>query len=211
MKKIILISTLIVCNISIHSQNLEDIDRKKISIYEYGIPITSCECNFENLLNNWNKWVTNHEETMLLSYEYIEQLQDMERISHYANLMYNWNSTGFNKSGNNGVKNGTYFREFNLVPVSFSEIIENIPKEIVKDSVKMIAARHSIEEEIAGMRKNFLQNVQLGDKVYLLKFKTKTKIYDYYVVCLNENNKIVPFDFLFDIKEQWGKLKKINY
>ncbi len=195
---------------TIHSQNSENINNKTINIGEFGMPVTSCECNFENLLFNWNKWITNYETAKLLSYEYVEQLQDTARIAYYSKLKYDWSSTILNKGGKSGFKNGVSFKEVYIVPATFADIIENIPTEIAKDSVKMTFGKQEVEQELTIMRQGFEQDVQLGDQVYLLKFQTKAKIYDYYVVCRHTDYRIIPSDFLSRINEQWEDIKKFH-
>ncbi len=209
MRKILFILVSMTCT-TVHSQNSENVNWNTINIYELGIPITSCDCNFENLLYNWNKWITNHEETKLLSYEYVEQLLDTTRITYYAKMKCNWNSTGFNKSSKSGFTKEVHYRELNIIPTTFMEIIKKIPEEIVKDSVKMALGKQEIENELEMMRQIFMQNVKLGDRVYLLKFKTKTRIYDYYTVCRSSDNKVIQSDFFSNINERWENLKQLK-
>ncbi|MDR2423441.1 MAG: hypothetical protein LBD59_01800 [Prevotellaceae bacterium] len=213
MKTIILVSVACI-NVNVYSQEIEDIGRKEVNMYEFGIPVTSCDCNFENLLFNWRYWITNHKETKLLSYEYVEQLINADKIAYYAKLMSNWESTMFNISRRNGREKqsnffrGNIIREIKVVPTTYNEVLQSIPKEILADSAKMKASKKELDKEMEMRRVIFEKEMQEGDEIFLLKFETKKKIYDYYVVCRPGKNKIVPVvELLAQIKILWSEFR----
>ncbi|MDR2563379.1 MAG: hypothetical protein LBC98_05485 [Prevotellaceae bacterium] len=216
MKKTVLIIGLCI-NVNLYSQEVEDvpqhISQKDINMYEFGMQVTSCDCNFENLLFNWRYWVTNHEETKLLSYEYVEQLKSADRIAYYAKLMSSWESTmfGIGKStATNSPSNllrGSITVEITVVPSTYNEVLQGIPKEILADSAKMKLGIEEIKQQIEYNRLVLEDKMQEGDEIFLLKFEAKKKIYDYYVVCRPGENKILPYEQLSGIKLMWFELK----
>lgn len=57
-----------------------------VPIYEYGVPLTSCEKNFENLFKNWNSGnVTNVREYELLDFSLVETIANTTRYNYYRN------------------------------------------------------------------------------------------------------------------------------
>lgn len=208
--KLSILCIVVIVHIPAYAQTI-DVRWNSINIYEYGMPITSCECNFENLLYNWDIWIANNEETKLLSYEFVEQLEDTARIAYYANLMYSWNSTGFIKKGRSGEYGGVLtsqkrYREFYLFPTTFVENYDGALQS--RDSIDRKEVEKEIEKEIEMVRKSLTEKIQIGDKVFLLKFQTKVKTYDYYVICDSKYNKIVFDTNLQGIAVQWFELKE---
>ncbi|MBN2662011.1 MAG: hypothetical protein JXR68_00055, partial [Bacteroidales bacterium] len=58
----------------------------RVSIYEYGDSLISCETNFENLFKNWMpRNVTNAREYKLLEYKFVETIADTVRYNYYRN------------------------------------------------------------------------------------------------------------------------------
>lgn len=181
-----------------------------VTIYEYGDSLTSCECNFKNLFRNWPKWVTNHQETKLLSYKYIKTLNDNEKIDYYSILLNSWESLyprishSYSESGN--ADTTIYTRELHF----HGESPDNIPEEVKKDPNKGFLYRSEWESIFKIMRENFKENVYIGDKVYLIKLKIGGKKYDHHVICRPGENKIV-FDHLFlEIHETRDRIDKFN-
>ncbi|MGV8138581.1 MAG: hypothetical protein AB2L20_25545 [Mangrovibacterium sp.] len=181
-----------------------------VTIYEYGDSLTSCECNLENLFGNWPKWVTNYQETELVSYKYVETLKDSSRIEYYAVLLNNWNILGrrisayYEEKGN--ADTTIYTRELYF----YGEPLENIPEVIKKDPSKEPLYRSEWESNIKKMRESFRKTVQIGDKVYLIKLKIESREYNHYVICRPGKNKIV-FDNLFlGIHEMRDRIDKFN-
>ena len=181
-----------------------------VTIYEYGDSLTSCECNFENLFRNWSKWVTNHGETVLLSYKYVETLNDRGMIDHYSVSLNIWESLysrishSYSESGNSDTT--IYARELHF----HVESPDNIPEEVKKDTNKGFLYRSEWEFIFQIMRDNFQKNVNVGDKVYLIELKIGGKKHDHYVICRPGENKIV-FDHLFlGIHEMRERIDKFN-
>lgn len=174
-----------------------------ISIYEYGGTLDSCECNFENLFRNWDTWITNHEETKPVSYSYVETLKDVNRIDYYAALMCRWTATDFSLSSSTSQSsNGemdTYMRKFHVRPGSFKDLFESLSEEQKKDSLKLSLFTASIEDIIEQQKEFFKKNRYVGDKVYLIRLKSNKKVYDHYVICRPEENRIVSNDALLRI------------
>ncbi len=60
--------------------------QKKVSIYELGDSITSCETNFNNLFTNWTaNNITNADEYRFFGYSFLETITDSVRFNHYRN------------------------------------------------------------------------------------------------------------------------------
>ncbi|MGV8093036.1 MAG: hypothetical protein AB2L24_14355 [Mangrovibacterium sp.] len=181
-----------------------------VTIYEYGDSLTSCECNFENLFRNWPKWVTNYQETELVSYKYVETLKDSSLIEHYAVLLNNWNSLGCRVSASHGEKGNAdttiYTRELHFYAIP----MDNLPKEVKDDPSKEPLYRSEWESYFKTMRESFRKTVHVGDKVYLIRLKTEGTKYNHYVICRPGENKIV-FDNLFlKIDEIRDRIDKFN-
>jgi hypothetical protein len=170
---------------------------KTINIYEIGIPITSCECNFDNLLNNWNRWVVNRDGVKLLSYQYVETLKDEARIAHYADVMYNMESTvsigyGSGKRSWSNEDGSTEYRFRHIINIGkASDFLERL-----EDAEQRSSAKEGLEKTFGMMKDMYFKEVHADDKVYLLKFEANGKVYDYYVICNSATNGIHPMDFL---------------
>jgi len=86
-----LLFILLFISIGAHSQTKPDsitnlILGNPIPIYEFGMPLTSCETNFENLFKNWNPGnVTNAREYELLDFSFVETIADSVKYSYYRN------------------------------------------------------------------------------------------------------------------------------
>jgi hypothetical protein len=181
-----------------------------VTIYEYGDSLTSCECNFENLFGNWPKWVTNYQETELVSYKYVETLKDSSRIEYYAVLLNNWNILGRRISASHGEKGNADTTIYTRELYFYGEPLENIPEVIKKDPSKEPLYRSEWESKFKEMRESFIKTVQIGDKVYLIKLKIESMEYDHSVICRPVENKIV-FDNLFlGIHEMRDRIDKFN-
>jgi hypothetical protein len=167
-----------------------------VTIYEYGAPLTSCESNFENLFRNWPKWVTNYQQTELLSYKYVKTLEDSMLIDYYAEQLNNWKSLISRIKGSRGEKgNGdttVYTRELYF----YAKPVENLPKEIKNDPSKKALYQLEMNSTLKMMRKYFKETVHIGDKAYNIKLKIDGKEYDHYVICRPTENRVM-FDNLF--------------
>ncbi|PCH70287.1 MAG: hypothetical protein COC06_05210 [Bacteroidales bacterium] len=180
-----------------------------ISIYEYGLPLTSCEANFKNLFNNWSKWINNSDQTELLSYKYVETLKDSTLLDHYSEKLNNWKSldrrvkSSFSETGNGDAT--IYTREFFIH-------ISNVDDAI--DKLNLNAANNKIcrleWKSIFKMRKKFFINlVHIGDKVYNIRMKINNREYDHYVICRPGDNKVVSDNLFLGITVIRDRLDKV--
>jgi hypothetical protein len=165
------------------------------NLYEYGKPITSCECNFENLFQNWNRQIiTNAHETQLISYEYVETIADTLHLKYYRKLFFGKNLFGGIKmsmgsqSGSN-VQNDRFFYINTGYGFGFDAITGTYSHKQLK---------RYYEEVLNPLEEGFLtKGVHIGDKVYVIKIKLTTlpedydRIYNVYVICSAKNNRIV--------------------
>jgi hypothetical protein len=57
-----------------------------VTIYEYGAPLTSCETNFKNLLENWHTAnITNANEYKFVDISFVESISDSIKYRYYRN------------------------------------------------------------------------------------------------------------------------------
>ncbi len=89
-RKLTLIIFIIVGNMEAYCQfksgSISNSSDKKVSIYEYGDSLTSCETNFENLFRNWhNGYITNANEYSFDNYSFVETISDSARYRYYCN------------------------------------------------------------------------------------------------------------------------------
>ena len=209
MNKQILSLAFLIMSFVTHGQVINNY-KYDITLYEYGIPLTSCESNFENLFRNWPKWITNYQQTELLSYKYVEILEDSILIEYYAEQLNNWKSLISRIKGSRGEKgngdNTVYTRELYF----YAKPLENIPEEIKKDSTRKALYRSECESNFKMMKEYFKNTVHIGDKVYNIKLKIEGKQYVHYVICRPGENRVV-FDHLFlkihEIKDDIDKYK----
>lgn len=177
-----------------------------IPIYEYGIPLTSCECNFKNLFNNWNKWITNYQEIEPLSYRYLTTLKNSADIKYYGGLLNGWSSLGRSLSVSQSEEMDAdtiiYNREiiFNFNPLN------EIPNSIKSNPDSLDLYRSYIESILKYQKDFFEKTVQINDKVFVIYFKNKGKVYKHHVICSHKNNKIIFDTLLFDIYERRDRL-----
>ena len=210
MKRQALPLVFLIISVVAYGQVAHDPKWDNVTIYEYGDSLTSCECNFENLFRNWTKWVTNSQETELLSYKYVETLKDSSLIEYYAVLLNNWESLSRRISASYGEKGNADTTIYTRELYFYGEPMENIPEKIKKDPFKEALYRSEWESKFKKMRESFRKTVQIGDKVYLIKLKIGGRKYDHYVICRPVENKIV-FDNLFlGIDEMRDRIDKFN-
>lgn len=210
MKRKILPLVFLIASVLAYGQVAHDPKWDNVTMYEYGVALTSCTCNFENLFRNWPKWVTNHQETELLSYKYVETLKDSSLIEYYAALLNGWESLGCRISANHGEKVNADTTIYTRELYFYGEPMENIPREVKKDPSKEALYRSEWESNFKRMRESFRKTVQIGDRVYLIKLKIGGKKYDHDVICRPGENKIV-FDNLFlGIHEMRDRIDKFN-
>ena len=195
---IILFLLLFICA-STYSQEVRNQEWDNISIYEYGILLTSCECNFKNLFNNWNRSINNYQETELLSYKYLTTLKDSIDIKYYEDLLNGLSSLGRTLSVST-------FQKMNADSIIYSRdiVFEFNPLSEMSDSIKgnpdsMASYYSEIENIIKNQKSYFKKEVQMNDKVFVIYLKNKWGMHKHYVICSNKNNKIIFDTLFFDI------------
>jgi hypothetical protein len=165
------------------------------NIYEYGEPLTSCESNFRNLFNNWDKKnITNAEDYRLLNYSFVETITDTCIIDLYAKLFTDNNcpvgSTGGSSSSS-----------------SFDTVVRHTQHILIRTLGKVYDKASSqektpeilrmIEKENEQMRTMFKLMVSAGDKVYAVFIRDKQQIYSCFVICSPKTNKVI-LDLVFN-------------
>ncbi|MBK5261679.1 MAG: hypothetical protein JJE17_03775 [Peptostreptococcaceae bacterium] len=81
-----LVSSSMMANCQLKKDSISDSFNNKVSIYEYGDSLSSCETNFENLFKNWNPGnITNAREYELLDFSFVETIADTTRYNYYRN------------------------------------------------------------------------------------------------------------------------------
>ncbi|MFD0988705.1 hypothetical protein ACFQ1R_01235 [Mariniflexile jejuense] len=188
---------LVFFNLTVFGQISGNFKLDKITIYEYGSPLKSCESNFINLFANWSKWIINHNDTEFLSYEYIETIEDEKSKEYYSKKLNNINSLGRKLTDIVEEKineiDTIYTRKLCIRLYPLNSIPEEM-KNIAQVNKKKYFAE--LEEYLEIMNERFKNIVTLGDKVYKIKLKICQKEYDHYVICRPQENKIV-YDNLF--------------
>ncbi|MDR1120804.1 MAG: hypothetical protein LBM08_07780 [Dysgonamonadaceae bacterium] len=181
-------------------QDIND-KRHNISIYEHGTPLTSCECNFENLFRNWSIWIRNAQETELLSFNYVETLEDSMRIAYYAGLM---NIRIIERRGVNGFDSVAHWMEWSFRPKPWKQYADSITASINDADMKK-RFYSDMKNNRKYMEKRFKTAVQTGDKVYLIKTRTHGIEYDDYVVCRPDTYKIIWDQLFLEIQKPVNK------
>jgi ribosomal protein L25 (general stress protein Ctc) len=196
------------------AQDFQDPKWESVNMYEYGVPLTSCESNFENLFRNWSKWVTNYQETELLSYEYVETVENNARIEYYADWINSNKSLGRSTSASLRSSGGgdsiVYTRELHLEIVPAEKEYEKLKEAIKNQPVKEELFRAEIESHLKMRRQVFITTVQTGDKVYRIKMKIKGQEYDHYVFCRPDRNKVVYDKLFLYVRETRDTLTKLK-
>ncbi|WP_186754187.1 hypothetical protein [Echinicola salinicaeni] len=171
--------------------------------------MTGCESNFENLFDNWPKWVTNHQETELVSYHYVEILNDSHQIDRYAKKMNGWESLISRKSGKHGERGNSDTTIYTMKLYFHAEPWEDVIKEMPLDSLQKISYKSEVENRSKIMRDVFKDKVHIGDKVFLVKLEIEDKKYDHYVICSSVENKVVYDNLFFGIEEKKDALDRM--
>jgi hypothetical protein len=151
------------------------------TVYETGKPLTSCECNFENLFANWGaRFVTNHDDIKLLSYSYIETLTDTGRVALYAEKLSDPETVSARgESWSHGSGDDTQWEmihEFRIFPNMVT-----IPPGKEKEAPL----------EFQRMKKLFMEFLHVGDKVFEIKIKYVGSEYAVYAFCRPGENRVV--------------------
>jgi hypothetical protein len=209
MKQVIMILLLVMGTSLIYGQTIHNSDITDVSIYEYGVPLTSCECNFINLFDNWSKWITNYQETTFLSYDYETTLKDSTDIKHYADLLNSWDSLGRSFSGTT-----TYVRQNNSDTLTYKwkRIFSchpwyEIPDEIDKNPNHLKMFKDEAESYFKTQKELFYNTVQIGDKIFAIHLKTGGQEYVHYAICRPKKNEIIFDNLFYNINEISDRLK----
>ncbi|GCB37140.1 hypothetical protein [Bacteroides faecalis] len=176
---------------------VQQTDTSIINIYEYGQPISSCECNFENLFRNWTtQFVTNAKDIELISYEFIERLSD-NNIDSYINLLTcpnvlasafhasNWTNTTFSEDS---IIQKTEKRVRYVLPQFYTIEPGTVP------SIPVIEHEKVLDElkKKATLKKELIRKiVSTNDKVYLILFKYGGQTLKNYVICSSKTNRVI--------------------
>lgn len=174
-----------------------------ITLYEFGEQLTNCDCNFENLFRNWTpQFISNSENIPLLSYHFVETVNDSDRINYYYDILTNLDVL----VGRHGERNlyskkelmeteekvrviEPYFRKESYAN---SPVFKSIPEHEKAEFWK------KVKQEIETMSKIARFSIKSGDQIYVVKFKFEGKIYDNYVVCDPEKKRIT-WDNIFNV------------
>jgi hypothetical protein len=185
-----------------------------VSLYEFGQPVTSCDCNFENLFRNWTpRFISNAKEIQLLSYEYVETVTDSIQLHHYAGLkvsdraLIRYLSSGHSeyedyKESISRKDNYETQRDTVCVKLAFAYrlLIPDTHGNEIQHAFSL--ASDSLREKFPEFRQlermEAAQKIHIGDKIYLIKVQIKKQVYDHYVVCDSQNHQIVWDDFFND-------------
>jgi hypothetical protein len=161
---------------------------KEKNIYEIGKPLTSCECNFENLFANWGpRFITNHDKFQLLSHEFVETLSDTGRIAFYTREIFGPGALSVrHESKMQGHYNQDVTEEIREARITPSHIID-IPQGLEKEA----------QLEFQKMSELMLRRLRVGDKVYAVKFNYEGTEQVAYAFCRPGENKVIFDNWAF--------------
>lgn len=87
------------------------------SIYEYGDSIEGYDTNFKNLFNNWKEDnITNANDYKLLSYSFVERIDNQRVFDYYRNYFSGNRFLGSSTRGSSGENKFGRYREFFVQP-----------------------------------------------------------------------------------------------
>ena len=162
------------------------------NIYEIGKPLTSCDCNFENLFANFGpKFLTNHDSIQLISWNFDETMSDTLQINNFA-------------------------RKIFTPPFAMSEVGRrsastwNVTTQ-KRDKTNEFWIRYFAPEAPMGMEKEFQLNsiklqegfkslLKVGDKVYSIKLKYNNTEYELHAFC-RENRIFYDLSSFMDTRD----------
>jgi len=172
--RIIIISLLFLAPFPIIGQNEDK------NIFEIGKPLTSCDCNLENLFNNWGpQFITNHDSIQLISWNFLETLEDSSRISFYSSTLGTPQHSGFSAEQKGSYSQiGDSVKEVNEFRIHPSKIEIPLGKENEYN-------QYILEAQIF-----FKSLLQFGDMVFEVKLKYVETEYTVYVYCRPGENKV---------------------
>jgi hypothetical protein len=189
----------------------EDDSLGLISIYEFGQQITSCDCNFQNLLRNWtDQFVSNLEDIRLDSCKYIGIIEDSIMLNRYAKKLTDKNVLRYriverHDTTTNSVNNPNslfYRNRFGGYRSFHAGTTQENVKQIMK---KDITPSEINELYLLPWRATFPQKVHIGDHVYMITMKIEGKKYHNYAICNSQNHRVV-WDNLFNFKVPISKI-----
>jgi hypothetical protein len=152
------------------------------TIYEMGKPLTSCECNFENLFANWGpRFITNHDDIKPVSYSFVETLQDTGRVALYAEKLSDPELVSARSEG----KSHGYGDE--KTPGKMTHEFRIFPNKITIPAGKEKEA----QLEFQRMKKLFMGHIHVGDKVFEIKIKYAGTEYTALAFCRPGENHVI--------------------
>ncbi|NDW19086.1 hypothetical protein D0T53_09190 [Dysgonomonas sp. 216] len=175
----------------VHTIQIEPKDSSvaNTNLYEYGKPIYSCDCNFKNLLNNWNvQYITNSHETELISYRFVRVIENSTQLNYWKNVLTGDKQLGGNIGSNISIKENGYDKSRIINHRFFYTWTVNMDRELEKGS---------FDESAYLIPSMFLDNVQVGDSVYAINAKLRVNTYEMYgnyqiyVICSSKNKRVV--------------------
>lgn len=152
----------------------------KISIYEYGSKIQTCEDNFNNLFKNWTpNVIETANELQLLSYEFVEELNTSRKIKKYMKWFSNPNTIG-----NTGTR------------ISYTKSSNSLETNKPTSNYKqwMTVSRYGDKlstKELKRIKDEVKSKIKKGDKVYIIKYKYGGTEYTAFAICSSQTNKVI--------------------
>ena len=172
-----LLNFIIVC--SVYGQH-ED-----YNIYQTGKSLTSCECNFKNLFDNWGpRFITTYDSISLISWNYVETLKDTSRVNFYVRKYMNPQQVYFNYSKNYM----EHLDESNTVTRHYERKIK--PNRIEIPTGMETEYLYYMRE----MQEAFREIVKINDKVYTVTLEYSSVLYTIDAYCRPEENEVY-FDY----------------
>jgi hypothetical protein len=190
-----------------------------ISLYEFGQPITSCDCNFQNLFRNWtDQFISNLYDTRLVDCKYAGIIEDSIMLNQYAEKLTDKNvlryrigeldlapldtSVHIPTSGTRNFHTGTTQENVEKIAMQGMTPVQIAEKIVKKD---MTPPSQIDTLYLQSWRAAFPQKVHIGDHVYMIYMKISGKDYINYAICSAQNHRVV-WDNLFNFKVPISKI-----
>lgn len=159
------------------------------TLYRYGKPLATCGTNFENLFDNFHKYVNDDGHLKFLSSKYVGTVEDAKQahelvkknFEHYPGWSWEW---GMTRTSEGEVRHS----EFNLHSMYAS--VKRTDKEAV----------NTIANEL----------VRPGDHIYLLRFVYKTETFEQYVFVHPDTKEVVTEGNAFGFGVQLAHIEYCN-
>lgn len=147
------------------------------SIYKYGDNVTTCETNFKNLFENWKPdIIETANDIHLLSYKFVEELNNNEKIENYINWFSDPQTIGTISC------RATSTDTFNS-PITTSSC---------KQWIQMARYGDALSKEELEILKDMVKScIQKGDKVYVIKYKYRSVEHEAFAVCRPRTCEVV--------------------